>query len=772
MKNPLNKRFPRELRSELGKYMILFLFLAGMIALVSGFLVASESMIIAYDESFEKYQIEDGNFELEEEADEETIAGIEQAEVQVYPNFYIEEETKEIDSTLRIFQNRTEINLVCLMDGEFPEKADEIAIDRMYADNNGIVTGDRLEAGLKTLKVTGLVALPDYSALFSDTSDMMFDAVKFGVAVMTPDGFDSLNQAHLHYNYSWKYNNPPADDKEAKEMAEDFLELLVKKASVSGFIPEFMNQAIRFTGDDLGGDNAMFTVFLYIVTVIIAFVFAITTSNTIMKEAAVIGTLRASGYTRKELILHYMTMPVLVMLIAALAGNVLGYTVFKEYMAGLYYGSYSLPTYVTIWSADAFIKTTLIPLLILITINLVMLWRRLSLSPLQFMRRDLNRRKKKRAVRLSEKLGFMKRFRIRIIFQNMPNYVTIFAGVFFSNIILLFGSMLGPLLDHFEEEIKGNMVSKYQYVLQEIDIDEAEGSVSGILSRFYLDAMLSTSTEGAEKYSVTTLKTQEGRRKSEDVMVYGVSEDSEYAAVPFADPSEVYISDAYAEKHRIQAGDRIVLEEPYDDGTYEFTVAGIYDYPSSIAVFMEQEEFNRKFEKREGFFNGYFTDEEITDIKEEYIVTTITLDDLDKTCRQLRVSMGGMMVLFQGFGIMMFALIIYLLSKIIIEKNAQSISMTKILGYLDSEIGNLYVTATAVVVILSIAVTIPASNVLISVIWKEMLGDYAGWLPYYVPKIIFVKMFAAGVITYGCAAFFQMYRIKKIPMTDALKNTE
>lgn len=464
MKNPLNKRFPRELRSEFGKYLILFTFLAGMIALVSGFLVASESMIIAYDESFEKYQIEDGNFELEEEADTEKTASIEQAGVRIYPNFYIEEETKEIDSTLRIFQNRTEIDLVCLMDGKLPEKADEIAIDRMYADNNGIRTGDSLKAGTQILKVTGLVALSDYSALFSDTSDLMFDAVKFGVAVMTEEGFDALNQTHLHFNYSWKYNSPPADDKEAKRMAEDFLESLTKKASVTGFIPEFMNQAIIFTGDDLGGDNAMFTVFLYIVTVIIAFVFAITTSNMIAKEASVIGTLRASGYTKKELILHYMSMPVLVMLIAALAGNVLGYTVFKEYMAGLYYGSYSLPTYVTIWSADAFLKTTVVPLVILILINLAMLWRKLSLSPLQFVRRDLAGRKKKRTVPLSERLGFMRRFRIRIIFQNMPNYVTISVGIFFANFILLFGSMLGPLLDHFEEDIKENMVSKYQYV--------------------------------------------------------------------------------------------------------------------------------------------------------------------------------------------------------------------------------------------------------------------------------------------------------------------
>ena len=61
--NTLNKRFLRELKREAGKYIVLFVFIAGVIALVSGFLVASGSMSQAYDESFEKYNIEDGNFE-------------------------------------------------------------------------------------------------------------------------------------------------------------------------------------------------------------------------------------------------------------------------------------------------------------------------------------------------------------------------------------------------------------------------------------------------------------------------------------------------------------------------------------------------------------------------------------------------------------------------------------------------------------------------------------------------------------------------------------
>ena len=58
MKNPLRKRLLRELKNDSGKYLVIFLFMTATIGFVSGFLVADESMLYAYDESFEKYNVE------------------------------------------------------------------------------------------------------------------------------------------------------------------------------------------------------------------------------------------------------------------------------------------------------------------------------------------------------------------------------------------------------------------------------------------------------------------------------------------------------------------------------------------------------------------------------------------------------------------------------------------------------------------------------------------------------------------------------------------
>lgn len=408
MKNPLRKRLPRELKSELGKYLVVFFLMISTIGFVSGFLVADGSMLIAYNESFSKYNIEDGNFSIGEKIYRGQKEAIEELGVKVYENYYIED-TLTNGSTMRFFKNRTDVDKVCLMDGEMPEKTGEIAVDRMYADNNNLKVGDTLSDGKKEWKITGLVALSDYSALFQSNNDTMFDSVKFGVCIVTDGEFASLDQDKIQYNYSWIYDKSPKTEKEEKDISEDLMKDIGKVVTLESFIPRYQNQAIRFTGDDMGSDKAMMVVLLYIVIVIMAFVFGLTTSNTITKEAAVIGTLRASGYTKGELIRHYMALPIVVTLVGAIVGNILGYTVFKDICAGMYYGSYSLPTYETVWNAEAFLLTTVVPVAIMLVVNFGILHHKLRLSPLKFLRRDLSGRKRRKAVYLSPKLKIFTR---------------------------------------------------------------------------------------------------------------------------------------------------------------------------------------------------------------------------------------------------------------------------------------------------------------------------------------------------------------------------
>ncbi len=777
MKNPLWKRLPRELKSDFGKYIVIFLFMTLTIGFVSGFLVADDSMLAAYNESFEKYNIEDGNFTLSSKAGKSDLKKIEKkGNVRICENFYRDESVDtDLDGTeegtMRIYENRTDMDLVCLMEGKIPEAKDEIAIDRMYADNNSLKVGDKLVIEGKELNITGLVALSDYSCLFSDNNDMMFDSVKFGVAIMTEDGAEQFGTTHLEYRYSWQYEKKPKNDTEAKNMSEDFMKVVVKYGTVTGFIPGYANQAIQFTGEDMGSDKAMMEVLLYILIVIIAFVFAVTTNNTITKEASVIGTLRASGYSRRELLSHYISMPIIVTIAAAIFGNMLGYTSFKDVCAGMYYGSYSLPTYETRWNADAFILTTLVPVVLMLGINLILISQKLKLSPLKFLRHDLSFSKRKKAMRLPG-FKFFNRFRLRIVLQNKSSYLTLFIGIFFANVLLLFGMMMKPLLDHYQEETVKNMIAPYQYILnvpEEPEEDE-KYTIMGMLQKF-LTPSLNTSEKSAESFCMESMKNVVPDKDGESITVYGISENSAYVSTEL--PSDgVLISDGYSEKYKLEEGDTIVLKEAYGEKEYEFTVRGIYEYPGALTVFMPITSFRETFDKDEDYFNGYFSREKITDLDDDLIAATITEDDLTKVSRQLDVSMGEMFQLINVFAVVLFALLIYLLTKLIIEKNATAISMVKILGYVDKEIISLYLTSTTWVVVLSILVSLALSTWTIHGIYGYLMSSFSGWLTLYLKPAVYPEMFAMGMGAYALVALLQLRRIRKIPMDMALKNVE
>ena len=750
MRNPMSKRIWREIKGEAGKYIVIFLFMTIIIAVCSGYLIADESLKTSYDNSFEEYNIEDGNFRLEKEADKELIAKIEENGVKVYNNFYWQEKIDD-EKKLRIFPDRNEVNKTSIWKGELPSGKDEIAIDRVFAKNNKYEIGDKIKMKGKEFEIVGIIALPDYSALYENPNDFMFDSINFGVCVLSDEGIKDLDSANIFYSYSFKFNDPPKvhDSKEAVDKGAEFLEKLSAITPIEDYVPTSSNIAINFAGSDLGRDRIFIFFMLYILIAIISFIFAVTTSNTISKEATVIGTLRASGYTKAELIRHYMAAPVIVLLIASLVGNVLGYTALKSFMADMYLDSYSLTPYKTVMNVNAFVDTTIIPIAILVVINLIMLVRKLSLSPLKFIRRDLKKRQRKKAFKLNTKIGIMTRFRLRVLFQNIPNYITLFFGIFFANVIIIFCLMLTPIVDDFEKDTVDNMIASNQYVLRMPE---------------------ETSEQSAEKFSMTELEIKKSDH-TDTVSVIGIEKSSRYFHEKL-DGEKVFISTPYAEKYSVEKGDTITLKEKYTDKEHKFKVGGIYEYPSSLTVFVNRENFNAEFGLDSEYFTGYFSNDEITDLNERNIQSVITKEDLTKTSRQLKVSMGNLLGAFVVVGVVVFVLVIYMLAKVIIEKNTQSISIAKILGYNKREISGIYIRATTVVTVLSLLISLPVVDVALKAAWRALMMEYSGWMNMEVPITVYAETIALGVVTYALVALALKRKAGKVPMDEALKNVE
>ena len=591
-KNPLIKRVPRELKGDWSKYLLVSLFMIFVIGCIAGMYVANESMLTAATENTKKSICEDGHFELSKKAKKGTFDSL---SATIYEDFYYNlNEDKDGDGkkegTIRVFQKNDEVNLASVLDGKLPENKNEIAIDRMHADNAGIKVGDTISAGGEKYEVSGLIAYVNYATLHEKSTDLMFDAITFDVAMVTKEGWERLNGT-CHYNYAWRYDKRPADDVDEKEMSDDFLDDLYKEVITSGnqvedYTPAYANPAITFATDDMGSDLAMGGVILDVLIVIIAFIFAVTISNTVKKESMTVGTLRASGYTKGELVRHYLAAPVIVTFVSAIIGNILGYTVFKELIVYMYYSNYSLPTYVTLWNPDAFIKTTIIPVVLMFVINLLVLIRMLRHTPLQFLRCDLKKNKRKKAMRLP-RWNFLSRFRLRIIFQNIPNYLILFVGIAFISIMLAMAVGMPSTLQYYKDNTKDMMFADYQYVLKSYK-DETGKEIT-------------TKNSDAEKFSMDSLlyKTD---ALNEEVSVYGVEDTSKYISLPDAKnlkEKEVYISKPFSDKYGVAVGDTVTLSAKYEKKKYSFKVKGFFEHSQSIAVFMPIEQYRTVFDKDE-----------------------------------------------------------------------------------------------------------------------------------------------------------------------------
>ena len=519
--------------------------------------------------------------------------------------------------------------------------------------------------------------------------------------------------------------------------------------NITDYSAKYTNKSIMYAREDSTSDKATMMLMTYIVMVMIAFLFAVTTSNTISKEANVIGTLRAMGYSKGELIGHYIFLPMVVTVVGGIVGNVLGYTAFQKVFESVYYSNYSLPTYKMLWNMNAFLETTVVPFVLMLLVNFVMLSKKLKISPLNFIRGELKESGQKRLIKLPKKMPFFSKFRLRILFQNVPSYLTLALGVFLAGTLVVFGSMYGPLLDDYANIVKENQISKYQYVM----INEAETKVSD-----------------AEKFCMTSLQTTDKKFIADDVTIYGVENQSKYIKENIP-AGEVLVSSAMADKFNLSIGDEVTLKEAYKEKTYLFKVGGIYNYDAAITVFMNRTDYIGQFNEDSNYFNGYFSNKKLNDLDDADVATVITEKDLTKVVTQMQVSMTEFVKVFKALGVVIFLLVMFILTKQIIEKNSKSVSMAKILGFSDSEIGKLYIVITSFVVVASLLVSVPLISLALRWCFKSYLyTQMTGYIPYIVSNSCYVTMVVLGIVSYAVVACLMLLKIKKTPLGEALKN--
>ena len=224
MQRILSKRVLRDIRENLLRYLALFFLVALVMYMVVAIVGAAETIMQGTKESGRLHHREDGQFGVFVPLTDGEIAQITEKGVTLQRDFSLDFHLGQ--STLRIYQERENVDLFVSSQGSEVPAQGEILLEQHYAEKHELGLGDTLTVGGRDFTVTGIGSTPDYDAAYEKTSDTTVDSNLFGVGFVTAQDYEALKAGGENFrteDYTYTYLlNDAMTDQELKDMLQSF----------------------------------------------------------------------------------------------------------------------------------------------------------------------------------------------------------------------------------------------------------------------------------------------------------------------------------------------------------------------------------------------------------------------------------------------------------------------------------------------------------------------------------------------------------------------
>lgn len=589
-----------------------------------------------------------------------------------------------------------------------------------------------LEKGINEL-VTGSSDLAEALAKISDynTGIEEFDN---GIDAAA-DGADELKQGMV----------------ELKESTDEFFEEVYASdiSNLVSFLPACDNARVGGAMDDQIINKYGGLLAGVILIVLFAYVISVFVIYSIEKESSTIGALYALGVKRKELMKHYLFLPIMVTFIAGLIGFALGYSgIGGSSLMGDSYSYFSIPFFDRVYPVYLVIYAVVMPPVAAALVNYLVINSKLKKPALQMLRNE-QKQKKISNIKLGN-LGFITKFRIRQMLRELRSSLTVLGGMFIALLILMLGINCWVLCIHIRDNQKEDTKFEYMYTYKYPDEEVPEG--------------------GFGAYAESVKKDRLGYKL--DVTIMGISEDNPFFALDLPEKkNSVVISSAMAEKFNIKAGETVVVNDEEAEMNYAFFVEDIAEYATSYYIFMDIENMREMFDREEDYFNVVFSDREL-DIPSEKLYAITSRNDIAKASEVFVELMIPMITLMIAASIIIFVVVMYLMMKIMIDRSAFHISMVKVFGYRMREIKKLYLNGNFYIIAVGALLCIPLAKLCMNFMYPVMIANVATGMDLSFPLWLYLVIYGGILALYTIINQMLVSRLRKVNLAEVLKNRE
>lgn len=583
----------------------------------------------------------------------------------------------------------------------------------------------------------GAISLRDALGTLSDNSVMLNDIAPQLVAgiVFAYEGSEKLAEGTDRFK------------KKTDELIDEIFDFKID--NLTSFVAAADNPRILAAAGDMQMNREMGLLAGVVVIALFAYVISVFVIHQINREASVIGALYALGAKKRDLLLHYITIPTFVTCLGGLIGAALGLSDLGiKSMMSETTGYFSVPNFEKIYPVYLIIYAVVMPPIISIIVNSLVINKRLSQTALSLIRNE-QKPSKLRSVNLKSG-SFVRNFQIRQMLRESRTGVTVVIGMFISLMIFMLGLNCYILCTNVKTDTRNSTKFEYMYTLKFPE---------------------KTAPQSAEACYLESLsKTEMGYTL--DVSIFGIDGENKYFdAKPSKGKSSLVLGKSTAEKYGLKQGDKLILTDSANEMDYAFTVEDVCSYSAGLAAFMDIDSMRELFGRGEDYYNLLLSDAPL-DIDDGRIYSITSRADIERSSAVFSEMMMPIVVMMSTVSVVIFLVVMYLMMGVMIDRSTFGISLIKIFGFRSKEVRRLYLNGNLIIVAIGAAIGIPLAKIAMDKIYPWAVANTSCGLNLRFEWYLYLLIFAGVMLVYFIVNALLIRKINKITPAEVLKNRE
>lgn len=690
------------------------------------------------------------------------------------------------------FIESNNISKFYVFDGEeFDVNKKGVWVDNFYAKENNLHVGDTLKIKYDTFtleeKILGLINVPDHIYDVKDESELIPNRKVFGFVYLSSneipeeyiksmamrklniDNEEVFNtyvpdfdyKKYIPYNYVMVDVNSKDNVNSVKNDIENNVKSALAIVKIEDTASYLMYQGEIDEGASYVGIFSGLFLFIALLSVIT------TMTRVVKKQKIQIGTLKALGFKKSKILLHYVGYGFFVSLLASICGILLGRYFIGAVFLGLEMSFFEVPNGVPIINNSSYVVAALV-IIVVSFITYLTCYKSLRKNPAETLRTELPKVKNGSlnitTKGIFKKLSFSSKWNLRDVIRNKFRTITGAVGIVgcCTLIVCAFG-MLNSM-NHFVK-LQFDDLYNFDYKLtlkSDIKSEELKN-----LENEYGNA--TSETLGIE------IKDANGERKANTIFVTDAKDmvrfqNKKDQFINIDSKDGIYVTSKLAETEGYKIGDKISWHIYGDQTYYESEIVGFNKDPQNQNLTMTREymeSLNLSYQPDSLYTNSNLKD--IKDIKGVEVVQDIA--SLKTSMESMLSMMKTMITLIICFAILLGAVIIYNMGILSYSEKQYQFATLKVLGFKDKRIKKIFIEQNIWIAFASIIIGLPSGYFLTSWLFKKCLDDNFDFNVHINISTYLIATIGTFLVAYLVSKLLAK-KINKIDMVSSLKGNE